>query len=108
MGRVMIEKQMLREWIRVSFMKSGFKKILLQPYVMLMLVSIVMSFAIAGVYAVTKDTIEAAALEAQAAARSAVMEDAAYMTELPLAEGSPVDYCYEAYDAGGNCIGYVS
>ena len=74
---------------------------------MLMLVSIVMSFAIAGVYAVTKDTIEAAALEAQAAARSAVME-AASMAELPTEEDAPVDYAYEAYDAAGNVIGYVS
>ena len=89
-------------------MNASLKKLLLQPYVMLMLVAIVMSFAIAGVYAVTKDTIEAAALEAQAAARSAVMEDAAYMTELPLADGAPVDYCYEAYDAAGNVVGYVS
>ncbi len=89
-------------------MKTGFRKILLQPYVMLMLVAMVMSFAIAGVYAVTKDTIEAAALEAQAAARTAVMPEAAAMAELPLGEDDPVDYCYEAYDAAGNVVGYVS
>lgn len=87
---------------------SFIKRILLQPYVMLMLVSIVMSFAIAGVYSVTKDTIEAAALAAQAAARSAVMEGAASMEELPLPEGAPVDYAYEAYDEAGNVMGYVS
>ena len=89
-------------------MKTDLKKILMQPYVMLMLVAIVMSCAIAGVHMLTKDTIEAAALEAQAAARSAVMEGAASMTELPLEDGAPVDYCYEAYDGAGNVIGYVS
>jgi electron transport complex protein RnfG len=71
-------------------------------------VAIVMAFAIAGVYTLTKDTIEAAALEAQMAARTAVMADAYDMTELPLEEGDPVDYCYEAVDASGNVIGYVS
>ena len=80
----------------------------LPPYIMLMLVSVVMSFAIAGVYALTKDTIEAAALAAQAAARAAVMEEAADMAELPLAEEAAVDYCYEAYDENGEIIGYVS
>ena len=89
-------------------MKTDLKKILMQPYVMLMLVAIVMSCAIAGVHMLTKDTIEAAALEAQAAARSAVMENAASMAELPLEDGAPVDYCYEAYDGAGNVIGYVS
>ncbi len=84
------------------------KKIIQAPYGMLFLVAIVMSFAIAGVYTLTKDTIEAAALAAQAAARAAVMEDAACMTELPLDEDAPVDYCYEAYDAQDNVIGYVS
>ena len=88
-------------------MRTALKKLLGLPYVMLMIVAVVMSFAIAGVYAVTKDTIEAAALEAQAAARSAVMEDAAAMSELPLEEGSPLDYCFEAYDEAGNIIGYV-
>jgi len=88
-------------------MKAALKKLLGLPYVMLMIVAVIMSFAIAGVYSLTKDTIEAAALEAQAAARSAVMEDAAYMTELPREEGSPLDYCFEAYDEAGNVIGYV-
>lgn len=78
------------------------------PYVMLMLVSIVMSFAIAGVYAVTKDTIEAAALAEQEAARAAVMDGAAYMTEVALPEDAPVDYAYEAYDEAGNLMGMVS
>ena len=89
-------------------MENGIKKILLQPYVMLMLVAIVMSFAIAGVYSVTKDTIEAAALEAQAAARLAVMPEADVMTEIYPEDGAPVDYCYEAYDANGEFIGLVS
>ena len=89
-------------------MKSALSKILRLPFVMLMIVAVVMSFAIAGVYALTKDTIEAAALEAQAAARSAVMEGAADMSELPTGEDSPLDYCFEAYDAAGNVIGYVS
>ena len=80
----------------------------LPPYVMLMLVSIVMSFAIAGVYSLTKDTIEEAAAAAQAAARSSVMENAAEMTELSPEEGAPVDYCYEALDEAGNVVGYVS
>ena len=88
--------------------KESSGKKMLPPYVMLMLVAIVMSFAIAEVYSLTKDTIEAAALEAQAAARNAVMESAASMEELPLAEGVPVDYAYEAYDAAGNVVGYVS
>lgn len=84
------------------------KRISLPPFVMLFFVSIVMSFAVAGVYMLTKDTIDAAALEAQAAARSAVMEAAAAMTELPLEEGAAVDQCYEAYDADGSIVGYVS
>jgi electron transport complex protein RnfG len=84
------------------------RKPILPPYILLCLVAIVMAFAIAGVYTLTKDTIEAAALEAQMAARTAVMADAYDMTELPLAEGDPVDYCYEAVDASGNVIGYVS
>ncbi len=78
------------------------------PYVMLMLVAIVMSFAIAGVYAVTKDTIEAAAMAEQEAARAAVMDGAAYMTEVVLPEDAPVDYAYEAYDEAGNLMGMVS
>ena len=80
----------------------------LPPYVMLMLVAIVMSFAIAGVYAVTKETIETAALQAQQAARTAVMPEAAEITELPLAEGAPVDAAFAACDAAGDLIGYVS
>ena len=88
-------------------MKSALKELLRLPYVMLMIVAVVMSFAIAGVHAVTKDTIEAAALEAQEAARAAVMEGAADMAELPLEDGSPLDYCYEAYDAAGDILGYV-
>lgn len=83
-------------------------KIIVPSYVILTLVALVMSFAIAGVYMLTKDTIAEAALEAQAAARNAVMPGAAYMTELPVEEGAAVDYCYEAYDANGNVIGYVS
>ena len=75
---------------------------------MLMLVAIVMSFAIAGVYAVTKDTIEAAALQAQQAARSSVMPEAAEIAELPLEDGAPVDGCFIARDAEGNTVGYVS
>ena len=88
-------------------MKTALKKLLGLPYVMLMIVAVIMSFAIAGVHALTKDTIEAAALEAQAAARSAVMVDAAAMAEISLEEGSPLDYCFEAYDEAGNVIGYV-
>lgn len=84
------------------------KRFTLPPYIMLMLVSIVMSFAIAGVYTVTKDTIEAAAVAAQEAARRAVMEDAAVMTEIALPEDAPLDYAYEAFDENGGCIGIVS
>lgn len=84
------------------------KRFSLPPYVMLMLVAVVMSFAIAGVHSITKDTIETVAQEAQAAARASVMEGAASMAELPLAEGAPVDSCYEARDEAGNVIGYVS
>ena len=83
------------------------KKRALPPFVTLCLVSIVMSFAIAGVYMLTKDTIAAAALEAQAAARSAVMEDAAVMTEIVLPEEEPLDWLYEAYDGTGELLGYV-
>ncbi len=85
--------------------KKGFT---LPPYVMLMLVAVVMSFAIAGVYTMTKDTIETAALAEQEAARLAVMPDAAVMSEVDLEEGAPVDYCYEAFDANGELIGCVS
>ena len=77
-------------------------------YVMLMLVAIVMSFAIAGVYMTTKDTIAASALQAQAAARSAVMPGAADMGEVTLEDGAPVDSLYLALDANGSFIGYVS
>ena len=84
------------------------KRIVTRPYVMLMIISIVMSFAIAGVYSATKDTIEAAAAEARAAARKAVMDGAASMEELPLSEEAPVDYVFEAYDQQGNIIGLVS
>lgn len=77
-------------------------------YVMLMLVAIVMSFAIAGVYMLTKDTIAASALQAQAAARSAVMPGAADMGEVALEDGAPVDSLYLALDANGSLIGYVS
>ena len=84
------------------------KKTLLPPYVMLMLVSVVMSLAIAGVYSLTKDTIETAALQARAEARSAVMPGAASMEELSLEDGAPVDYCYEAFDDSGASLGYVS
>ena len=83
-------------------------KFRLPPYVMLMLVSVVMSFAIAEVYSLTKDTIEEAAQAARASARNAVMENAASMTELTLAEGAPVDSCFEALDADGELAGYVS
>ena len=84
------------------------KKALLPPYVILMLVAIVMSFAISGVYLVTKDRIEEAAAQAQYEARAAVMPDAADMEELPLEENAAVDYCYAAYDASGALMGYVS
>lgn len=76
-------------------------------FVMLMLVAVVMSFAIAGVYMLTKDTIAAAALEAQAAARAKVMPEAAVMTEYALAEDAPLDWLYEAYDGNGAFIGFV-
>ena len=79
----------------------------LPPYVMLTLISIVMSFAIAGVYMLTKDTIAEAAAEAQAAARASVMEDAAVMTEYDLPDNETLDWLYEAYDADGNFMGYV-
>ena len=84
------------------------KKFILPPYVFLCLIAIVMAAAISGVFVLTKDTIAQAAEEAQAAARREVMAEAVTMAELPLEEGAPVDYCYEAYDAGGNSIGYIS
>ena len=76
-------------------------------FVMLMLVAVVMSFAIAGVYGLTKDKIEAAALEAQAAARSAVMPEAAVMTAYELPEEAPLDWLYEAFGEDGALLGYV-
>lgn len=84
------------------------KKTILPPFVLLCLIAVVMSAAISGVYTLTKDTIDAAALAAQEEARRAVMAEAVSMTELTLEEGAPVDYCYEAYDASGNSIGYIS
>lgn len=84
------------------------KKPILPPYVFLCLIAIVMSAAISGVFTLTKDIIAQAAMEAQAAARREVMAEAVTMAELPLEEGAPVDYCYEAHDAGGNSIGYIS
>lgn len=78
------------------------------PYVMLMMVSVIMSFAIAGVYALTKDRIDAAALAEQQAARSAVMDGAADMTEVLLPEDAPVDYVYEVYDGAGDLMGLIS
>ena len=84
------------------------KKQILPPYVFLCLIAIVMSAAISWVYMQTRDIISAAALEAQAAARREVMAGAASMTELPLEDGAAVDYCYEAFDAAGQSIGYIS
>lgn len=84
------------------------KKTFLPPFVLLCLVAIVMSAAISGVYTLTKDTIDAAALAAQEEARRAVMTEAVSMTEMPLEEGASVDYCYEAFDASGSSIGYIS
>lgn len=84
------------------------KKFTLPPYIFLCLIAVIMSAAISWVYMQTKDIIAAAALEAQAAARREVMTEAVTMTELPLEEGAPVDYCYEAFDAAGQSIGYVS
>lgn len=75
---------------------------------MLMLVAIVMSFAIAGVYALTKNAIDAAALEAQLAARTSVMPAAAEMTELSVSEDDPVDSVFAAFDAEGNLLGYIA
>ena len=84
------------------------KKPVLPPYVFLCLIAIVMSAAISGVFVLTKDIIAQAAMEAQAAARREVMAEAVTMAELPLEEGAAVDYCYEAFDANGNSIGYIS
>lgn len=84
------------------------KKPILPPFVLLCLIAVIMSAAISWVYMLTKDTIAAAALEAQASARRAVMAEAVTMTELPLEEGAPVDYCYEAFDGAGQSIGYIS
>lgn len=84
------------------------KRTFLPPFVLLCLVAIVMSAAISGVFILTKDIIAEAALEAQAAARRAVMAEAAAMTEIPLDEGADVDYCYEAFNAAGESIGYIS
>ena len=84
------------------------KRISLPPAVLLCLVTIVMSAAISSVYNYTKDIIAQAALEAQASARRAVMTEAVDMLELPLEEGADVDYCYEAFDAAGESIGYIS
>jgi len=103
----LVIKYMEKTERRVPLLETETKKHL-PPYVMLMLVAIVMAFAIAGVYSLTKDTIEEAAVQAQAAARSMVMENAASMEELALEENAPVDYCYAAYDAEGELIGYVS
>lgn len=77
-------------------------------YVMLMLVAVVMSFAIAGVYMLTRDAIAEASLRAQAAARSAVMPEAADMEELLLEDGAPVDSVYLALDGNGEIMGLVS
>jgi len=84
------------------------KKLILPPFVFLCLIAIVMSAAISWVYMQTKDIIAASALEAQAAARREVMAEAFTMTELPVEEGAAVDYCYEAFDANGQSIGYIS
>ena len=84
------------------------KRSFLPPYVLLCLVAIAMSAAISGVYIMTKDIIAEAALEAQASARRAVMTEAVDMTEIPLEEGVDVDYCYEAFNAAGESIGYIS
>lgn len=98
----------MRKQERLEFNMEKKKKPILPPYVFLCLIAIVMSAAISGVFTLTKDIIAQAAMEAQAAARREVMADAVTMAELPLEEGAPVDYCYEAYDAGGNSIGYIS
>ena len=87
-------------------MKTTWKTIV--PALVLFLVSMFVAAAVGGVYMLTKDTIAEAALEAQARARTAVMESAASMEELPADESGTVDWCYEAYDAAGNVIGYVS
>lgn len=88
-------------------MSSQSKKNILLP-VTLCLVAIVMSFLIVGVYMLTKDSIEAQAVAAREAARRSVLPQAVTMTELPLAEGAPVDYCFEGFDAAGQSIGFVS
>lgn len=88
-------------------MSSKIRKQILLP-VTLCLVAIVMSFLIVGVYMVTKDSIETQAIAAREAARRGVLPQAVNMTELPLAEGAPVDYCFEGYDAAGQSIGFVS
>ena len=84
------------------------KKLKLPPFVLLCLIAVIMSAAISWVYTQTKDIIAAAALEAQASARKAVMSEAVTMTELSLEEGAAVDYCYEAFDGAGQSIGYIS
>ena len=84
------------------------KKVSVPAYIRLMIVAAVMSFAIAGVYMLTKDTIAEAAEQAQAEARNAVMPGAAYMEELPVADDADVDSCFAAYDSSGQVMGYVS
>ena len=78
------------------------------PALTLFLVSAIVAAAVGGVYMLTKDTIEAAALQAQEQARATVMPDAGSMTEIPADESEAVDWCYEAYDQSGQVIGYVS
>ncbi len=83
------------------------KNTLLLP-VTLCLVSVVMSFLIVGVYTITKDRIEAQAIAAREAARRSALPQAVTMTEIPLAEGDPVDYCFQGFDAAGQSVGFVS
>lgn len=98
----------LRNKQRLEFIMEKRKRFILPPFVLLCLVAVIMSAAISWVYMQTKDIIAAAALEAQAAARRAVMGEAVTMTELPLEAGAPVDSCYEAFDGAGQSIGYIS
>lgn len=88
-------------------MKGDKTKTILLPAT-LCLVAVIMSFLIVGVYMLTKDSIETQAIAAREAARRSVLSQAVTMTELPLEEGSPVDYCFEGFDAQGQSVGLVS
>lgn len=77
-------------------------------WVILCVIALVAGAALGTTNALTKGPIAEQAARAAEAARAAVLPAAERFEQVEVAEGAPVDNCYQGVDASGNAVGYVA